>query len=194
MNLTMTENENKLSYQTMADEKLALLAKGGDEQAGDVLIRRYKGLVIKVCRSYFIVGAETDDLVQEGMIGLYKSILKYSEEKSKFITFAYQCVRNSVLDAIKTARRDKNKPLLDYEGLDKVCCADNYRIDENAEKLEIEELVEQARHILTEREKKVFDSFLNGYKTSEIAEMLNMSAKAVDNAIYRIKRKIAKNL
>lgn len=181
-------------YNLKSDEELIACAKNFNQEATETLIRRYKGMITKICRSYFLIGAELDDLIQEGMIGFYKSILNFNQNGNiKFATFAYQCIKNNVLDAIKKANSVKNKPLNDYSNLDTISIPqDFYSGNDNVLKEELEEIIEQIKKDFSSKEKQVFDLFLDGYKTKDIAREVQTTPKSVNNTIYRIKKKITK--
>lgn len=170
------------------DETLVELAKKGDELGTETLIRRYKAMVVKTSRSYFLIGAEPEDLVQEGMIGLYKAILTYCADKAKFSTHAFVCIKSSILDAVKRANRGKNRALNDYEPLQEK--NEQGGVHNILNTVEIEDLIEHAKEILSCREKEVFELYVDGYTTREMAEKLSITAKAVENSLHRIKKKI----
>ena len=197
-------------YGAMTDEELVVLAKTRDPVASDELYHRYKNIVRGKARPYFLVGADREDLIQEGMIGFFKAIRDYDSAKSTaFRPFAEMCVTRQILTAIKQATRNKHTPLNSYDSL--------YRTvyDEDSERqlmdivggstaLDPEELylkhefsisLENAiNSILTELEREVLERFLDGRSYSEIASELDHSVKSVDNALQRIRRKLEKVL
>ena len=177
-----------VSTQELQDEELVEKARAGDEVSTEALLRRYKAMVVKTSRSYFLIGAEPEDLVQEGMIGLYKAILTYQPDKAKFITHAYVCVKSSILDAIKRANRGKNKALNEYEPLqDK---AEHSRQADIFNAVEIDDLLDHAKQDLSVKERHIFELYVEGYNTKEMAERLQITPKAVENGIHRIKKKL----
>lgn len=197
-------------YGAMEDELLAVLAKAGDATASDELYHRYKNIVRGKARPYFLVGADRDDLIQEGMIGLFKAIRDFSDEKnSSFRPFAEICITRQILTAIKQATRNKHKPLNSYDSLYESVYDDGSEkqlmdMIESRTALDPEELyIKQELHeslmqtvekSLTEYERAVLDGFLDGRSYSEIAAELGHSTKSVDNALQRIRKKLEKEL
>ncbi len=197
-------------YGAMEDEQLAVLAKAGDATASDELYHRYKNIVRGKARPYFLVGADRDDLIQEGMIGLFKAIRDFSDEKNNsFRPFAEICITRQILTAIKQATRNKHKPLNSYDSLYESVYDDGSEkqlmdMIESRTALDPEELyIKQELHeslmqtvekSLTEYERAVLDGFLDGRSYSEIAAELGHSTKSVDNALQRIRKKLEKEL
>ncbi len=197
-------------YGAMEDEQLAVLAKAGDATASDELYHRYKNIVRGKARPYFLVGADRDDLIQEGMIGLFKAIRDFSDEKnSSFRPFAEICITRQILTAIKQATRNKHKPLNSYDSLYESVYDDGSEkqlmdMIESRTALDPEELyIKQELHeslmqtvekSLTDYERAVLDGFLDGRSYSEIAAELGHSTKSVDNALQRIRKKLEKEL
>ena len=197
-------------YGAMADEELVALAKRHDSSASDELYHRYKNIVRGKARPYFLVGADREDLIQEGMIGLFKAIRDYDAEKnSSFNPFAQICITRQILTAIKQATRIKHRPLNKYESLyQSVYDEDSERqlVDVigmssalNPEELYIKQelnlaLEEAIDSALTELERSVLDRFLEGMSYSDIAAELGHSVKSVDNALQRIRKKLEKVL
>lgn len=177
-----------VGIEELDDESLVRLAQSGDEVGTEALLRRYKAMVVKTSRSYFLIGAEPEDLVQEGMIGLYKAILTYRADRAKFITHAFVCIKSSILDAVKKANRGKNRALNDYEPLQEKNEAKALNNILNV--MEIEDLIERAKESFSGRERQVFELYVDGYTNREMADKLNISPKAVENSIQRIKKKI----
>lgn len=187
-----------MSEYIIDDEILAYNAQKGDRESAESLLRKYKGLVVKCTRSYFIIGAEQDDLIQEGMIGLYKAVLSYKSGNAKFMTYAYSCIKTSILDAIKSAGRDKHKPLNNYESLANDSTHDNIDkindIDTVIRLAEVDELLRDVKKILSKKEKAVFDLYIEGFTINEIATKVGNTPKSVENAVSRIKNKVARLL
>lgn len=192
----------KDNYLTLSDGELAALAKGGDDEALTVLLNRYKNLITAVARSYFLSGGEMDDLVQEGMIGAFKSINTYNGDSS-FKTYLYTCVRNAVMTYIKTSNRKKNIPLnnaISLSGyvdgdtdkndlfLDKNLGPEDVYINKEAES----ELNESIKAVLSEYENNILQYYLQGFSYSDIGEKTGKDSKSVDNAIQRIRKKLSK--
>ncbi len=192
----------------MADEKLIPIARDGQDKAIDELFERYKNFVRAKARSYFLIGADREDIIQEGMIGLYKAIRDYREDKqSSFRAFAELCITRQMITAIKSATRQKHIPLNSYVSLNKPVYddgSDRTLIDmlsstksTNPEDLiigrEDYEAVESCiGEELSKFEKQVLLSYLLGKSYQQIGMELNRQPKAVDNALQRVKRKLEK--
>ncbi|MGN0026475.1 MAG: RNA polymerase sporulation sigma factor SigH [Clostridium sp.] len=198
------EFENKL------DEEVVYEAKKGDCRAQEYLISKYENFVKAKAKSYFLIGADKEDIYQEGMIGLYKAIRDFKADKlTSFKAFAEICVTRQIITAIKTATRQKHIPLNTYISLNKPIYeedSDRTLIDVLSE-LKItdpEELIigkEQIKHIegemakvLSDLEMEVLQSYLDGKSYQEIACDLDRQAKSIDNALQRVKRKLEKCL
>ena len=199
-----------MDYKILADEKLVELAKTGDENALDFLLARFKPLALSVSRSYFLVGGEQDDVMQEAMIGLYKACLGYHEDMgASFATFARKCITRNVQTAVKVANRKKNQLLNNSYNLspqgevifgdeaeDEELCliipANQLLPDEAL--IEEEKILEIKKDIvkrLSNFELIVFKNYLKGLSYIEIAEKLKTQPKVIDNALNRIKNKLA---
>ncbi len=198
------EFENKL------DEEVVDEAKNGDCRAQEYLISKYESFVKAKAKSYFLIGADKEDIYQEGMIGLYKAIRDFKADKlTSFKAFAEICITRQIITAIKTATRQKHIPLNTYISLNKPIYeedSDRTLIDVLSE-LKItdpEELIigkEQIKHIegemakvLSDLEMEVLQSYLDGKSYQEIACDLDRQAKSIDNALQRVKRKLEKCL
>ncbi|MBE6052983.1 MAG: RNA polymerase sporulation sigma factor SigH [Clostridium sartagoforme] len=196
--------ENKL------DEDVVYAAKSGDSRAQEYLISKYENFVKAKAKSYFLIGADKEDIYQEGMIGLYKAIRDFKADKlTSFKAFAEICITRQIITAIKTATRQKHIPLNTYISLNKPIYeedSDRTLIDVLSE-LKItdpEELIigkEQLKHIegemakvLSNLEMEVLQSYLDGKSYQEIACDLDRQAKSIDNALQRVKRKLEKCL
>jgi len=197
----------------LSDEKLWELSSEGDRDAQDELLSRYKDLVIKKARLYFMLGAEHDDIVQEGMIGLFKAIRGYDPERgASFRTFAELCVDSQILNAIKSAGRLKNMPLNSAFSLDapaegepgadgaagqtlgELLPAGSESDPESAALYgELEALISGASG-LSAMESSVLSGLLDGRDYREIAADLGKTPKQIDNAIQRIKRKLSRSI
>lgn len=194
------------SYVSLSDEKLAIMAQEGERGAMDYLLDKYKGLVKARAHSYFLIGADREDIIQEGMIGLYKAIRDFKEDKqSSFSAFADLCATRQIVTAIKTATRMKHIPLNNYVSLNRPVYDDESEktlIDLVAEKIvsDPEQIVindEAYKYTsseifknLSKFEKSVLRLYLDGKSYHEISDMLSRSAKSIDNALQRIKRKL----
>lgn len=190
----------------LSDEELVYKAKLGDENAENELLELYKGLVVKLARSYFILGGEMEDIVQEGMIGLYKAIKGYDKKKNaSFKTFATMCIKHQIQSAIKVANAKKNSPLSNSVSLQSF--SENSDDDDflpanlifqvspdekiiNKERYK--NLLEEIRKMLSEKEMKVLRLYLKGYTYKEISNILGTSEKSIDNSLSRIKSKLKK--
>ena len=200
------ENERFLA---MPDEEVAVLAQQGDGQALAYLLNKYKNFVRSKARSYFLIGADHEDIVQEGMIGLYKSIRDFQPDRLASVrSFAELCVKRQIITAIKAATRQKHVPLNSYVSLNKPLYdeeSDRTLLDviegrvTNPEDLYIsqEDLARiqgQIAEILSDLERQVLDAFIDGKSYQEIAELLGRHVKSIDNALQRVKRKLFKFL
>ena len=187
--------------------KLIAQAKNNNEEAVEQLFAIFKPKVIAIAREYFLVGAEFDDLLQEGMIGLYKAIAVYDEEKNhSFSAFASLCIHRQLQNAVKNANRKKNSPLNSYvpikyyDGsvsseednvLKLVIVDDNSDIEQNYIDKELNTIViSKVKDILTDEQFTLLKMFLNGESYNYIAEKLNLSTKQVDNSLQAIKKKL----
>ncbi len=197
-------------YDSMTDEQVVRLAQGTDSQALEYLLNKYKNFVRTKARSYFLIGADHEDIVQEGMIGLYKSIRDYREEKlSSFRAFAELCITRQIITAIKTATRQKHIPLNSYISLNKPI----YEEDSDRTLLDVitEEGMSNPEDMLIDREdlsfiegrigqmlsgleKEVLVRYMEGKSYVEIADEMGRHVKSIDNALQRIKRKLLKYL
>lgn len=193
------------SFKDLTDEQIVSMAKT-NHSACDYLLRKYSFLVMKTARTFYIIGADSDDLIQEGMLGLYGAINSYESGKSSFKTYAISCIRNSILDAIKSANRLKNQPLntsVSYNKQDEVRGA--FLIDlftsgiDSAETIAIENeryanLISLIYTTLTKKELAVLKLYLDGLTYQEIASALSLDYKSVDNTIQKTKKKLQKSL
>jgi len=191
------------NYAGMADEALVKLARSGNADAEEFLIRKYKDVVRGKAHVYFIIGADNEDIVQEGMIGVFKAIKGYSEEKrTSFQTFAEICINRQILSAIKVAKRRKHSPLNDslslsdhLTGEDDKTIADTLTSDNSADPEALYILKEdmdclEMDSVFSDLEIRVWNEYLKGHTYNEIAEIIGKAPKAVDNAIQRTKNKL----
>ncbi len=190
----------------LTDEQLVLMAREGSETAEEILIEKYKGLVRAKSKAYFIAGAEAEDVVQEGMIGLMKAVRSFdADREASFKTYASTCINNQILKAIRKAEREKNQPLNDAISLDNhlrekdesLTIGDILKasmFDEPEEKVIYEDtllrLKSLSRNIFSPLESQVLRAKIAGKNYQEIAEELGKSPKAIDNALQRIRKKI----
>ena len=202
-----TNNINPRELELLRDEELVLVAQKGNELAIEILMARYKNLVRSKARTYFLAGADSEDMVQEGMIGLYKAIRDFDLEKQvTFKSFADMCIKRQVITAVKTATRQKHIPLNSYVSLSKPVFEDDtdksladvlIKVDANPENIFISkenfEVVQtKVGEILSDFERTVLKMYLSGERYQEIAGSLNRSPKSIDNALQRVKTKLAK--
>ncbi|KSV59079.1 RNA polymerase sporulation sigma factor SigH [Acetivibrio ethanolgignens] len=194
-------------FEKMKDEELIGKVRKGDKRAVDYLMDKYKNLVRQKARRLFLIGGDREDLIQEGMIGLYKAIRDYTPEReASFCSFANLCIERQIYSAIKASNRQKNLPLNTYISFSDVDFVENDAKESifgnnqlNPEKLIIDKesisVLEYklVRH-LSPFEKKVFELFDEGKKYTEIAEELHKSPKSIDNALQRIKTKLNQTL
>lgn len=202
-----------IEYHNMTDDELLNLIKEEDKKALDCLIDRYKDTVEMKVSKYYINGAEREDLIQEGLIGLYKSIISFDHKKENtFRSFANMCIERQIITAVKGSKRQKHLPLNSYVSL-------NYANFENengeaesqlidvldlktmedpldtiAKKEYYKEVEKKIDKSLSDFEKEVLDKYVQGQTYVEIAESLNTPVKSIDNAIQRIRRKTIKNI
>ena len=190
----------------LTDEQLVLIAREGSETAEEILIEKYKGLVRARAKAYFIAGAEAEDVVQEGMIGLMKAIRSFDPDREAgFRTYAGTCISNQIIKAIRKAEREKNQPLNDAislsnhlgEGEESLTVGDILKasmFDEPEEQVIYEETLDRlgrlSRQIFSPLESQVLRKKIAGKNYQEIAEELGKSPKTIDNALQRIRKKI----
>ncbi len=193
--------------QTLTDSQLVIAAREGNDAALEFLLNKYKNFVRLKARAYFLIGADWDDLVQEGMIGLYKAIRDYQDNKqSSFRAFAELCITRQIITAIKTATRQKHLPLNSYVSLNSPV----YFEDESDRMLmdllssaeiadpvdlvisgeEMQSMRTSFGEILSDLEAQVLKLYIDGRSYQEIADDLNRHVKSIDNALQRVKRKI----
>ncbi|MGN1066950.1 MAG: sigma-70 family RNA polymerase sigma factor [Candidatus Fimimonas sp.] len=173
-------------------ENLVLRAKAGEESAVEEIVAQYKGLIRAVANKFFLVGGDKDDLLQEGMLGLYFAILNFDESKGSFPSFVKLCVMRQLIDAVKKDNSDRNKALANY--LD-ISLAENLPDDRTPlQDLLEKEAAQRVRNIietqLSALEKQVVELFAEGYSYEDIAEKLGVSYKAVDGALQRARKKL----
>lgn len=197
-------------FEPMADEEIVALAQEGDGAALEYLLNKYKNFVRTKARSYFLIGADHEDIVQEGMIGLYKAIRDFkSEKQTSFRAFAELCVTRQIITAIKTATRQKHIPLNSYVSLNKPIydeesdrtlldvISEDVPSDPEAMLIDREDLsfIEgRIGEMLSDLEKQVLVLYMEGKSYVEISEAMGRHVKSVDNALQRIKRKLQKYL
>lgn len=202
-----------INYDKMNDEELVKLANADDKTALDTLISRYKETVNMKVSKYYINGAEKEDIVQEGLMGLFKSVKSFNPDKdNSYKTFANMCIERQIITAIKGSNRQKHLPLNSYVSLN-TPSFENEDGDEQTPLLDILDVnsVEDPLDTITKNEyyksvekaidenlssfeKQVLNKFIEGQSYVQIAESLNSGVKSIDNAIQRIRKKTAKNI
>lgn len=195
------------SYGQKTDEELIRMMRGGDKKVVDYLMVKYKNLVRKKARALFLIGADKDDLIQEGMIGLFKAIRDYNEEKKvSFYNFAELCIGRQMYTAMEASQRKKHAPLNSYvslyeesEGEEKVPLAEVLQSfssgnpeDVLIDKENVDAFQEKINTCLSRMEKEVLVLTLQGMDYRQIAQIMEKSPKSVDNALQRIKGKLKK--
>ena len=193
---------------SFSDEKLAVLSQQGDDKALDYLLSKYRVFVRNKSLSYYIIGADRDDIVQEGMIGLFKAVRDFSAERGvTFKTFADVCVTRQILTAVKNASRQKhaplnfyvslNKPVFDNEDTSSISDIVADESDSNPEQIIINKenasiLGTEMNRILSQFELLVLSLYLQGHSYVTIAKAIGKDSKSIDNALQRIKKKFEK--
>lgn len=199
-----------LRFEHLTDEELVEQVHLGNTDALDFLISKYRLFVKAKARSYFLIGADKEDIIQEGMIGLYKAIRDFKEDKlASFRAFAELCITRQIITAIKTATRQKHIPLNSYVSLDKPIYDEESErtlmdiitspISDDPEYLMINRedylyLEEKMGEVLSELEQQVLVRYLEGQSYNEISEELDRHVKSIDNALQRVKRKLERHI
>src|SRR5690554_5028191 len=197
-------------YESLSDEEIVQLVRDANDQALEHLINKYKNFVRAKARSYFLIGADREDIIQEGMIGLYKVIRDFRNDKlASFRAFAELCITRQIITAIKTATRQKHIPLNSYVSLNKPIYdeeSDRTLLDiiSGNKVIDLEELVisreefidieHKMGEFLSDLEWKVLMFYLDGRSYQEIARDLRRHVKSIDNALQRVKRKLERYL
>ncbi|MBQ7849514.1 MAG: RNA polymerase sporulation sigma factor SigH [Clostridia bacterium] len=197
-------------YAGLPDEEIVALCRTGDSVAVEFLLNKYKTFVRSKARSYFLIGADHEDIVQEGMIGLYKAIRDFRPEKlSSFRAFAELCITRQIITAIKTATRQKHIPLNSYVSLNKPLyddesdrtlmdvCAEGHSANPEEMLISQEDLAgihQRIDEVLSGLEQEVLSAYLAGKSYQQIADNLGRHVKSIDNALQRVKRKLEKYL
>ena len=204
-------NPNVVDYTKENDEDLIVRIKSGDNEALNYLLNKYKEMVNMKVSRYFIIGAEKEDIIQEGLIGLYKAVKSYDTEKqNSFKSFANLCIERQLITAIKSSNRQKHMPLNSYLSLNMSAYDDTddetsiYEIfdanviEDPLDTLTKKEYYQNVEHIIEKSlspfERQVLGELVNGNSYTAIAEKLNSPVKSIDNAIQRIRKKTIKNI
>jgi len=194
------------------DSYLLALAKQGSADAYDRLVRRYYGFVRLKASSYFIVGGDSDDLIQEGLVGLYKAVRDFrSDRESSFRNFAELCITRQIITAVKTATRNKHTPLNQYVSFSSTPAGSSGDGEPTLDEMlpgptandpvlqvisseELRALVDCLSTVLSELEARVLALYLDGHSYEEVGRRIACDTKTVDNALQRVKRKIGTHL
>ncbi len=191
-------NKDEL-YLKASDEELIKLLREGNSEACDILIRKYMPLVKKSPRFYYLEGGDREDLIQEGMLGLFKAVREYDFKRdSSFYTFAKHCINNQIFSAIEAAGRKKHKALNESVSFEALPDRDiENLVSSNPEAMLVEEesakeLLEYIYGLLSPMEKRVLELYIEGMDYHAIAAKIGKSEKSVDNALQRIKTKVKK--
>jgi len=186
------------------EELVELCQKNGDDEAVELLLSRYKRLIKRLAREYFLIGAEPEDLIQEGSIGLFKALRDFKNDRNvQFRSFAKLCISRQLITAIKHSQRFKHRPLNNYLSLNYHENGENSPMEliesDNLSpesmlifKEELNILNSKIKEDLSRFEKKVLAKYLEGFSYAEISESLGSNNKAVDNALQRVKTKLHK--
>ena len=204
------KNLPESQFEQLKDEQILNHIKEGNNLALDYLINKYKNFVCSKAKTYFLIGGDKEDIIQEGMIGLFKAIRDFKDDKLvSFKSFAEICVTRQMITAIKTATRQKHMPLNSYISLNKPIFEEdgertlldtiNHETTSDPEQLfigkeEMTNIEGKINEVLSPFELEVLYTYLQGISYQEIAKVLNKDVKAVDNALQRIKKKIEKFL
>jgi RNA polymerase sporulation-specific sigma factor len=202
---------NRNPQPELDDHYLVALAKEGKPDAYDAIVRRYRGFVRLKASSYFLLGGESDDLIQEGLLGLYKAVRDYrTDRESSFRNFAELCITRQIITAVKTATRNKHIPLNQYVSFSQTPAAAGDSettlddilpgpsvfdpVNQVIATEELESLISCLSSVLSELESRVLSFYLDGHSYELIAERLECDTKTVDNALQRVKRKVGIHL
>ena len=169
-------------YEKYTDEQLIQQFRDGDDAVMDYILNKYKPLVRKECNTLYLIGAEDDDLIQEGMIGLFKAVRDYKSSESHFYHFARLCIDRQLYSAIDKAKRKKHQPFLGHEAMS----PEQMIIEQE----KLEEFKKKLQKNLSGMENEVLNYYLEGNNYTQIADIMGKSPKAIDNALQRIRQKI----
>ena len=202
--------KNNTKYENLTDEEIIERYNNGDNEALDFIINKYRNIVDMKVGKYFIIGAEKEDIVQEGLIGLLKADKNFNSEKdNSFKTFANLCIERQLITAIKTSNRQKHQPLNTYVSLNSTTYDDNddiqvidildaHQIEDPLDTVTKEEYYTNVKNAinksLSKFEKDVLYKYIEGNSYEQIASSLDTPVKSVDNAIQRIRKKASRNI
>lgn len=203
------EKEPIISYKICKDEELIEYIRSGDMHCLDFMMEKYRKFVAAKANKYFLIGGDKEDIIQEGMIGLYKAIRDFRiEETSTFFSFADLCITRQIITAIKSSTRKKHQPMNSYISLDKpIYDEDSHQTLKDVIPAKVSDpihlLIEREMNneldgkmgrVLTQLEKRVLQLYLNGQSYAEMSQLLNKHVKSIDNALQRVKKKLEKQL
>ena len=202
--------KNNIKYENLTDEEIIERYNNGDNEALDYIINKYRNIVDMKVGKYFIIGAEKEDIVQEGLIGLLKAVKNFNSEKdNSFKTFANLCIERQLITAIKTSNRQKHQPLNTYVSLNSTTYDDNddiqvidildaHQIEDPLDTVTKEEYYTHVKKAINKNlskfEKDVLYKYVEGNSYEQIASSLDTPVKSVDNAIQRIRKKASRNI
>lgn len=177
-------------------DELIRLAKCGDQVAMNEIFDNYKGLIRSVANNFYLVGGDKDDLLQEGMVGLFHAVTNFDEKKGSFPSFVKLCVMRQVIDAVKRDNSDKNRPLKDHIDISNLenMTAESTPLGDLLEKEFSERIAKITNEKLTSVERKVIKLFADGYSYDDISSKLQITYKAVDGAMQRARKKLLLHL
>lgn len=191
------EGSQSEAYDALSDETLMELLQADDSSAQDALIRRYTRVIRACARPYFLNGGDSEDLLQEGLLGLLSAIRSYDPSKSSFRTFAILCIRRSIISAVRAAQNNNNAILNDSLSIDQVLSEDGTSLPLTAQDPEAliidrderRRLERELSRTLSDFEQHVLTLYLKGLSYREMASALHRPSKSIDNAVQRIRRK-----
>jgi RNA polymerase sporulation-specific sigma factor len=188
--------DRKEIYENLTDEELMKRHQAGETEVAEYLLEKYKPLVKKQARTLYLIGGENDDLIQEGMIGLFKAIRHYRKDEGSFYNFAELCITRQMYTAVQASGRRKHEPLNTYVSLDEELQTSG---PQNPEELlidqeSLEDRYDQIHRRLSSQERLVLELYLEGKSYGQIASAIGKNEKAVDNTIQRLKKKLKKSV
>src|SRR5205823_1916399 len=210
--VSITASRSSQSQLEVDDHYLVALAKQGKRDAYDQIVRRYHGFVRLKASSYFLIGGDSDDLIQEGLVGMFKAVRDYrSDRESSFRNFAELCITRQIITTVKTSTRNKHAPLNQYVSFSSTPRGSGQDTEANLDELlpgspvhdpvnqvisseELRALVGCISTTLSELESNVLALYLDGYSYEEVGRRLGCDCKTVDNALQRVKRKVSQHL
>ena len=185
-----------MEYDAFSDEELIVQLRQGESPIMDYILEKYKPLVRKCTNAMYLIGGETDDLIQEGMIGLFKAIRDYRvDRENSFFGFARLCINRQLCSAIEASNRKKHQPLNSYVSSSETGAEGSLGFTSGPEQLVIEQEIwesfwKEVNDCLSKMEKEVLQRYLEGNNYLQIAEQMEKSPKSIDNALQRIRQKI----